>query len=136
MPEQYHEHCTEQDAMIRDLAHERAVPYPIFPDTAREGGPIPVGHEEINRQALEWRRKLIAEIERRPDWVAEWRAEQALNARIEELCEERGLRFMPHEWPRPWDTLGEPSPDDDEYTRKARALRKRLIAELEGRVGG
>jgi hypothetical protein len=69
---------------------------------ARKGAPVPQGREEIHRQALEWRAKLIAELKRRPDWVRAWRDKQELDAEIEALCEERGLSFMPHEC-APWD---------------------------------
>jgi hypothetical protein len=127
----------ELDAMIAALAREHGVPYPIFPHHAREGAPVPQGHEERHRQALEWRAKLIAEIERRPEWVAEWRAEQELDRRIEQLCEERGLAFAPYECP-PWRAPDELPADYDNGTGWAESLpqavklRRRLIAELEG----
>jgi hypothetical protein len=50
--------------------------------------------------------------QRSPEWVAAWRAEQALNRRIRELCEERGWQFMPFE-PAPWE-VGDEMP---EYVR-------------------
>ena len=62
---------------------------------------------------------------------------EALNAKIEALCEAKGWKFKPWEWPRPWhDGLdGPPHPDDREHTRKARRLRAQLIAEIEARTG-
>jgi hypothetical protein len=127
----------ELDAMVGALAQEHGVPYPIFPAHAREGDPVAVGLEEVHRQALEWRHKLIADIKRRPKWVAEWRAEQELNRLIRELCEERGLRFMPHECP-PWNAPDELPEDYRDGTGWAASLpqavrlRRRLIAEIEG----
>jgi hypothetical protein len=61
----------------------------------------------------------------------------ALNRQIEDLCEQRGYKFKPWEWPRPWhDGLdGPPHPDDRENTRKARRLRAQLIAEIRGGDG-
>jgi hypothetical protein len=126
MPTRYHEHYTELDAMGGALAKEHGVPYPIHPDLVRdERDPIRVGGEEIHQQALEWRRKLIRELEQRPDWVAAWRAEQDLNRRIEELCGAKGLTFMPHETPPWW------ASDDPEDQSLPAKLRRKLIAELE-----
>jgi hypothetical protein len=128
----------ELDDMIRALAKEHRVPYPIFPALVKnERQPCPVGHEENHRQALEWRRKLIAELEERPEWVAAWRAEQDLNRRIEALCKQKGLQFYPHETP-PWWAPDE-LPDGwrsngtagDESLPQAVKLRRRLIRELE-----
>ena len=57
----------------------------------------------------------------------------ALNAKIEALCQERGYKFKPWEWPRPWHSGldGPPRSEDTDNTRKARRLRAQLIAELE-----
>jgi hypothetical protein len=131
----------ELDEMIAALAREHGVPYPIFPDCVRdERDPVPVGYEETHRHALAWRRKLIDEPEQRPDWVRDWRAEQDLNRRIEALCEAKGLTFMPHETP-PWWAPDE-LPDDwesnhhtagDKSLPQAVKLRKRLVAEIEGK---
>jgi hypothetical protein len=128
----------ELDAMIGALAQEHAVSYPIFPQHAREGSPVAQGYEETHRQALEWRAKLIAELERRPDWVADWRAEQELDRRIEALCEAKGLTFMPNECP-PWQAPDELPADYNNGTGWAASmplavkLRRKLIAELEGK---
>jgi hypothetical protein len=134
----YHEHYTEQDAMIRALAKEHGVPYPIFPDLAKsEKDPVYVGGEENHRLALEWRRKLIAELEERPEWVASWRAGQDLDQRIRDLCEARGYNFMPHEChpadapdelPEGWRSNGTAG---DDSLPQAVKLRRRLITELE-----
>lgn len=53
-----------------------------------------------------------------------------LNEQIAALCRSKGWKFKPWEWPRPWHDLGTPGPDEDEHTRKARALRRRLLAEI------
>jgi hypothetical protein len=63
------------------------------------------------------------------------RAERkALNDQIEALCEAKGWTFKPWEWPHPWhDGLdGPPHPDDDENTRKAKLLRRKLVSEIAG----
>jgi hypothetical protein len=138
MPRRYHEYHTELDDMVRDLAKEHGVAYPIYPDTAREGRPVARGQEENHRIALEWRKKLIAELEARPEWVAAWKAARDLDDRIEALCEAKGLYFAPHETPPWW------APDElpDDYRSDSRdglgddlpqavKLRRRLIAELE-----
>jgi hypothetical protein len=138
MPTEYHEHYTEQDAMIRDLAKEYDLPYGINPDLVKDERQLcPVGHEEKHRQALEWRRRLLREIEDRPEGVAAWRAAQALNDRIEALCEERGFYFAPHECPPWWapDELPEGwrsngTAGDDRLPQAVR-LRRRLVRELE-----
>jgi hypothetical protein len=132
----------ELDAMIADLAREKRLPDGIHPDLV---GPDLDNHrywgwgnEERHEESCEWRLKLIAELHRRPKWVKEWRALQELDRRIEALCKERGLYFKPWETP-PWaapDELPEdyrPEPNSFEVLRPAVKLRKRLIAELEGR---
>jgi hypothetical protein len=132
----------ELDDMIAALAQEHGVPYPIFPQHAREGAPVPRGYEEIRHQALEWRVKLVAELEQRSDWVSEWRAERALDASIERLCEEGGLHFKPHETP-PWWAPDE-LPDDyapdgtggNDSLPQAVKLRRKLIAEIEAQGEG
>ena len=131
MSRKYHEHWTEQDAMIQVLAREHRVPYPIHPHLVRdERDPIRQDGEEEHRQALAWRRKLIAELERRPDWVAAYRAWVDLNRRIEALCEQKGLNFgldLP-----PWDAPDAvPDGNTDPDLPLAVKMRKRLIAELE-----
>jgi hypothetical protein len=136
MTDRYHEFYTEQDAMIRDLAREKDLPHGVNPDVVHsESDRFGRGSEERCRLAWEWRQKLIAELDQRPDWVAEWRAEQDLNRRIEALCEARELAFMPHET-TPWNAPDE-LPDDwdlagDKSLPKAVKLRRKLIAELEG----
>jgi hypothetical protein len=124
----------ELDEMIGDLAQEKGLPYGIWPDTARKDDPVAMGWEELHRQSLEWRSKLIKELQRRPDWVAAWRAERELNQRIRELCEERGWTFKLWEvhpaeaddGPSPWP----PGTGGYESWPKAQKLRRHLIAEL------
>jgi hypothetical protein len=138
MPRRYHEHHTELDDMIAALAKEYGVPYGVYPQHVRgEKDPVYVGGEDRHRQALEWRKKLIAELEARPDWVAAWRAARDLDDRIEALCEAKGLYFAPYEC-EPWN-----APDElpegwrgngtagDASLPQAVKLRRRLIAEIE-----
>jgi hypothetical protein len=93
--------------------------------------------KRTHRLALEWRRKLIAELEERPEWVASWRAGQDLDQRIRDLCEARGYNFMPHEChpadapdelPEGWRSNGTAG---DDSLPQAVKLRRRLITELE-----
>jgi hypothetical protein len=143
MSRNYHEHWSELDHMIQDRANEHNVPYPIFPATAREGAPCARGEEDNQRRALEWREKLIVELEERPEWVAEWRAAQELDDAIEALCKARGLQFHPHEttpWQAPDELPAGYDDDADSWHKRFRddlpqavKLRRRLIAELEGR---
>jgi hypothetical protein len=137
---------TEVDAMIWDRGCELGIPDGIYPDLV---GPDPDWHcywgslpadQDRHRRSVEWRRKLYAELLRRPEWVARWRAEQEaereLNERIEALCEARGLRLAPGECP-PWAAPNE-LPEDfspssriwDRSIPQAVKLRRRLIAEL------
>jgi hypothetical protein len=78
--------------MIRGLGHEMGVPSGVHPDLI---GPEPDNHyywgmgpgtPERPKESVRWRRKIIAEMERRPEWIAEWRAERDLHRRIRELC--------------------------------------------------
>jgi hypothetical protein len=136
----------ELNEMISDLAQEHGCPYPIFPDLVQLG-PIPDHVRGLNvgmangqdgvslyKAGQRWRRKLIAELERSPEWVAQWRAAVALNERIEELCRERGYRFEPHET-TPWQCDDEPCPWPGSSAGAlswpaAQKLRRQLIAEL------
>jgi hypothetical protein len=132
------------DAMVGDLARELGCPYDVSPDHVRPG-PIPPeamgfnagmvrSGEVLYREGQRWRARALRELAARPEWVREWKAAVALDARIEALCAERGYRFAPHEvtpWqvsddgPCPWQgTIGATS------WPAAQALRRRLIAEL------
>ena len=55
----------------------------------------------LYREGQKWRRKALAELKRRPAWVAEWLADAEMDRRVEELCAAKGLSFAPHECP-PW----------------------------------
>jgi hypothetical protein len=138
----------ELDDMVRDLGREMGVPYPIFPelvdlDTPAEeswmAGACFGGHGGDGltrwRETQEWRRKIIAELEKRPAWIAAWRAEVAHDKRIEALCKTKGYRFAPHEL-TPWEV---PSEGDSRYAQgtggsmswaKAQKLRRQLEREL------
>jgi hypothetical protein len=60
----------ELDAMIGALGKEKGLPHGVWPQHVRdERDPVPQGHEERHRPALEWRRKLIAELKGRLDWI-------------------------------------------------------------------
>jgi hypothetical protein len=132
----------ELDAMIRDLAREMGAPTGIHPDLI---GPDPEyhnywgnGNEERHKESVQWRSRLIQELKRRPEWIAQWRAERDLDDRIRCLCEAQGLTFAPWEMP-PWSAPDEvPERRDTEFSDIYRAslpqavkLRRRLIAELE-----
>jgi hypothetical protein len=132
----------ELNAMVRDLAREKGLPVGTHPDLI---GPDPdyhhywgTGNEERHKQSVEWRRKLIAELKRRPDWIAEWRAAEELDRRVRELCEAKGLRFRPWEL-APWQVrLDDPPPAPSNPWEQgylatapmARRLRRELEAEL------
>jgi hypothetical protein len=131
------------DEMIRDLGREKGLPPGIHPDLV---GPDPEDHDywgcgqqDRHRQSCIWRRKLIAELTQRPEWIADWRADRELDRRIEALCEAKGLHFQPWEL-TPWSvsTDGEPHPTypDGHLVRKqwgmAQRLRRQLLRELEG----
>jgi hypothetical protein len=139
----------ELDAMIADLAVERGVPYGVHPDMVRPG-PVPPDVMGLNRGCVhdgkpadgptlyklgqEWRRRLIRELERSPEWVAEWRAAVALNERIRALCAARNYAFAPWEV-HPADCDDGPSPWPSGCAGSmswphAQKLRARLIAEL------
>jgi hypothetical protein len=137
----------ELDDMIACMAREMGCPHYLSPAYVRPGEVPPewrglrTGNGDgptLYRERQKWRERVIAELERRPDWVREWRAEQDLNRRIEALCVSKGLTFMPHECP-PWD-----APDSlpegwrsngtagDASLPHAVKLRRRLVAEIEG----
>jgi hypothetical protein len=126
--------------MIRDLGGEKGLPPGIHPDLI---GPDPEDHnywgcgqQDRHRQSCIWRRKLIAELIQRPEWVAEWRAARSKDAAVRELCERKSLRIMPWECP-PWRVrvdyeLPEPSATDlwGASARLAQRLRRKLEAEI------
>jgi hypothetical protein len=61
--------------------------------------------------------------------------EDELNDRIRALCEERGLKFKPWEFP-PWEVSEQPNPyppgmGSHTLWPQALALRRKLIAEIE-----
>jgi hypothetical protein len=97
----------ELNEMIRDLGHEMGCPYWASPDLV-ELGEVPPGiygynigctpsGVEMYREGQKWRRKLIGELKRRSEWVAEWRAEREMDRKVEELCRQKGLVFPPWE---------------------------------------
>ena len=135
--------------MIGDVARELGCPYDVFPDhvdlTAdpdvvaggfnrgcfRDGklwdGPT------IYREGQKWRRKALAELKRRPEWVAQWLADAEVDWRVEELCAAKGLRFAPHECPPWWVRCDEVIGHDGmrgEGARLAQRLRRQLEAEI------
>jgi hypothetical protein len=138
----------ELNEMIRDLAAEEGCPYGVYSPDLVELGEIPMHIYGFNRgctpdglesyrEGQKWRRKLIAELRRRPDWIAEWRAARELDRRIEELCERKGYAFKPWEVP-PWhapDELPQAHPEWSnmylEGLPHAVKLRRQLVAELE-----
>jgi hypothetical protein len=91
--------------MIGALAVEHGCPYGVNSDLV-ELGEIPPSVHGCNRGVMregkpwdgvtlyregqKWRRKLIAFLKRRPDWIAEFRAARELDRRIEALCEAKG----------------------------------------------
>jgi hypothetical protein len=142
----------ELNAMIRDLGNEKDIPYGVYSPDLVESDHIPQHIYGFNRgctpdglecykEGQKWRRKLIAELARRPEWIAEWRAAQELNRRIRELCETKGLRFAPWEVP-PWrapDELPQAHPEWENMYRdslpQAVQLRRQLIDEIEAGAG-
>jgi hypothetical protein len=141
-PELPHDlHPEELNAMICALGREKGLPLGIHPDLV---GPDEdnhaywgVGQEERHKQSRIWRHKLIAELARRPEWIAEWRAERDLNRRVRELCEHKNLMFWPWEC-HPADAPDEmPERDSDQMHMYANTvpqavrLRRQLIKELE-----
>jgi hypothetical protein len=138
----------ELNSMIRALSREMGCPNWVYSPDLVELDHIP-GHIygynrgcstdglECYREGQKWRRKLIAELQKRPEWIAEWRAEQDLNRRIRELCERKGLRFMP--WECHPANASDELPERDlglmhmyaNSLPEAVKLRRRLISELE-----
>jgi hypothetical protein len=139
----------ELNEMIRDLGHEIGCPdwvYPpdlvkldVDPEVIVGGynrGCTPSGVERY-REGQRWRRKLIAELKRRPDWIREWRAAGEVDRRVEALCERKGLRFAPYECPPWWirvDTELLPPNGTDEIWEESARLAQRLRRELEAEL--
>jgi anaerobic selenocysteine-containing dehydrogenase len=135
----------EMNEMIRELARELGCPSWAHPDLV-EIDHIPPRAYGLNsrcprtgldeyREGQQWRRRAIAELQHRPDWIAEWRAARDLDRRIEDLCERKGMRFAPYET-TPWQVGDSPEPERADgtfatHTRPAaRELRRRLIREI------
>jgi hypothetical protein len=147
----------ELDEMVRDLGHEMGCPWDINPDlvdldtdpekswaagcnrgcVTADGEP----DDGVTRYAegQRWRRKLIDELARRPEWIAEWRAEAEHDRRIRGLCKAKGLRFLPHEV-APWEVPSSGECPYDPHTGgyaswpKAQRLRRQLERELSAQV--
>jgi hypothetical protein len=138
----------ELNAMIQDLGREKDIPHGVYPPDLVESGHIPqhiYGYNrgctpdglESYREGQKWRRKLIAELARSPEWIAAWRAARDLDQRIRELCERKGYEFKPWEI-RPWHAPDELPQGHPEWSNMyleslphAVRLRRQLIAELE-----
>jgi hypothetical protein len=144
----------ELNAMIRDLALEKDLPQAVHPDLV-EPDHIP-GHIygynrgcnpdglTLYREGQRWRRQLIVELARSPEWIAQWRERRELNRRIRKLCAAKDLQFRPWEC-APWnapDELPERDGQNDWIhiyggtVPQAVQLRRRLIAELEAADAG
>jgi hypothetical protein len=70
------------------------------------------------------------------DWMVTMTTDE-LDAKIKELCDQRGLKFKPWE-STPWDVregpyIGSPGDVAAESWPQAQALRRKLIAEIEGK---
>jgi hypothetical protein len=135
----------ELDAVICALGREHGLPPGINPDLIgpdeHNHGYWGVGREEQHRQSCMWRRRLINELRRRPEWIARWRADQDLNRRIRELCEARGLVFQPWECP-PWHAPDQIPERDSDQTHmyadslpQAVRLRRQLLTALKAADG-
>jgi hypothetical protein len=138
----------ELNAMIAALAVEMGCPHWAYSPDLVELGEIPPHIHGFNRgctpdglesyrEGQKWRRKLIAELKRRPEWIAGWRAARDLDQRIRELCERKGYEFKPWEI-RPWRAPDELPQGHPEWTNMyleslphAVKLRRQLIAEIE-----
>jgi hypothetical protein len=129
----------ELNEMVRDLGREVGLPFGIHPDLI---GPDPdfhgywgCGQEERHKQSVAARRELIAELQRRPDWIAAWRAEREMDQRVRALCEEKGLEFAPWECP-PWAVrVDDELPDlGGTYWEQSMPLAQRLRRQLEAEI--
>jgi hypothetical protein len=142
----------ELNELICALAEEKDIPQDVYSPNLVELDTIP-GHIygltteqgrgiDMYRRGQEWRRRLLAELRRRPAFVAEWRTAQDLNARIKALCAAKRYQFMPWEM-TPWQVHEDTPPPDggwagpawQESYPKAQRLRRQLLAELEGEGG-
>ena len=142
----------ELNDMIGDMARELGRPHWAYSPDLVELGEVPIGIYGFNsgftpsgveqyREGQKWRRKALDELKRRPEWIAEWRAERDLNLRIKALCKSKGLNVYPWEIP-PWKAPDELPADyvqGNEFISSALTslpsavkLRRQLIAELEG----
>ena len=144
------------NAMIVDLAHELGCPCDVSPDLVelgeipqhvygfnrgcmREGKPS--DGVTIYREGQRWRRKVIAELRQRPEWVQKWLADAEMDRKVKQLCEQKGLKFAPWKCP-PWmiradDELpGAPDRNNlwDISQPLARRLRRQLEAEIKGKA--
>ncbi len=132
------------NAMIGDIACELGCPHDVYPehvdldaDPEVEGGGFNPGCVRngvvLYREGQKWRRKALAELKRRPAWVAEWLADAEMDRRVEELCAAKGLSFAPYECPPWWVRCDEAIGHDDVWggsKRLAQRRRRQLEAEL------
>ena len=128
----------ELNAMIAALGEEMGVPHGVHPDMVDStADPEPYHAAALYRDGQRWRRKIIAELKKRPGWIAEFRAAAEMDRKVEELCRMKGLNFMPWEVP-PWEVQveGEPHPSypPGHGVRKQWPLAQRLRRELEAEL--
>jgi hypothetical protein len=134
------------NAMIADIAHEMGRPHWAYGPDLVELGEIPIGiygyntgctrsGVEMYREGQRWRRKALAQLQRRPEWVAKWLADREMDRRVEARCEAKGLSFAPFECP-PWQVRVDqelPDPQDSVWYQRAR-LAQRLRRQLEAEI--
>ena len=129
--------------MIDDIAGELGCPDDVDPefvdlDADPDDAAVviyPHGKDgpALYREGQKWRRKALAELKRRPEWVAEWLADAEMDRRVQELCAAKQLRFAPHECPPWWVRCDEAIGHADVWggsKRLAQRLRRQLEAEL------
>jgi hypothetical protein len=128
----------ELNAMVAALGEEMGVPYGVHPDLVDSTAePEPYHDAELYRAGQRWRRKIIAELKKRPEWIAEFRAAAEMDRRVEELCRAKGLTFAPWELP-PWhvqvDDEPHPTYPPGHGVRLQWPLAQRLRRELEAEL--
>jgi hypothetical protein len=131
--------------MIEEMGEELGCPHDVSPeyvnldaDPKVEGAGFNPGCVRngvvLYREGQLWRRKILTELRRSPEWIAAWYAAREMDERVKQLCQQKGLHFGPHECPPWWVRADEELPPTTTPWAETAILAQRLRRELEAEL--